>query len=194
MEKVVDARGLACPEPVLNTKQALEAVAEGVVVTIVDSEVARDNVVKFARSQGCRTEVERRGTDYYIRISRSGLTELAQQANPALVEVLLITGAVLGRGDDELGRLLMHSFLGTLAQAEHLPRKILLLNSGVKLACEGSPVLDSLLALEGRGVEICACGTCLDYYGLKDSLCVGSVTNMYSVVETLAEAEKVIHL
>ncbi|MCR4420293.1 MAG: sulfurtransferase-like selenium metabolism protein YedF [Clostridia bacterium] len=194
METVVDARGLACPQPVVNTKRALEAAGEGVVVTIVDNEVARDNVVRFARSQGLRAEVEEKGSEYYIRISRTGFAELSQQANPALVEVLLVTGAALGRGDEELGRVLMQSFLTTLAQSEHLPRKILLLNSGVRLACEGSPVLDSLLALESKGVEIVACGTCLDYYGLKESLCVGSVTNMYSIVEALAEAEKILHL
>jgi len=194
METVVDARGLACPQPVVNTKRALEAAGEGVVVTIVDNEVARDNVVRFARSQGLRAEVEEKGSEYYIRISRTGFAELSQQANPALVEVLLVTGAALGRGDEELGRVLMQSFLATLAQSEHVPRKILLLNSGVRLACEGSPVLDSLLALESKGVEIVACGTCLDYYGLKESLCVGSVTNMYSIVEALAEAEKVLHL
>lgn len=194
MERIVDARGLACPQPVVNTKKALEEIKEGTLVTIVDNEVARDNVMKFAQSQGLRAEVEERGTDYYIRISRGEITDLPKQVSPVLDQVLLISSATLGRGDDELGRLLMQSFLATLAQADSLPKKILLINGGVKLACEGSPVLASLLALEQKGVEIASCGTCLDFYRLKEKLCVGSVTNMYSIVEALAGAQKVINL
>lgn len=194
MERIVDARGLACPQPVVNTKKALEEIKEGTLVTIVDNEVARDNVMKFAQSQGLRAEVEERGTDYYIRISRGEIADLPKQVSPVLDQVLLISSATLGRGDDELGRLLMQSFLATLAQADSLPKKILLINGGVKLACEGSPVLASLLALEQKGVEIASCGTCLDFYRLKEKLCVGSVTNMYSIVEALAGAQKVINL
>lgn len=194
MERIVDARGLACPQPVVNTKKALEEIKEGTLVTIVDNEVAKDNVMKFVQSQGLRAEVEERGTDYYIRISRGEITDLPKQVSPVLDQVLLISSATLGRGDDELGRLLMQSFLATLAQADSLPKKILLINGGVKLACEGSPVLASLLALEQKGVEIASCGTCLDFYRLKEKLCVGSVTNMYSIVEALAGAQKVINL
>jgi selenium metabolism protein YedF len=193
VERIVDARGLACPQPLLSTKRALEEIGEGLLITIVDNEIARDNVMKFVQSRGLRAEVEQKGSDYYIYIHRSEGTELRKAISSMSEEVVVISSVVLGRGDEDLGRLLMQSFLGTLAQAESLPRKILLINSGVKLACEGSPVLDSLMAIEKRGVEIAACGTCLDYYGLRERLCVGSVTNMYSIVSALAEAEKVIN-
>lgn len=194
MERIVDARGLACPQPVVRTKQALEEAEGSTLVTIVDNEVARDNVVKFARSRGLRAEVEERGTEYYIRIGPGEIPDLPKEVSPVLDQVLLIGSATLGRGDEELGRLLMQSFLATLAQADALPRKILLINSGVRLACEGSPVLASLLALEQKGVEIASCGTCLDFYRMKEKLCVGGVTNMYSIVEALAGAQKVISL
>lgn len=193
MERIVDARGLACPQPLLSTKRALEEMGEGSLITIVDNETARDNVVKFVQSQGLRAEVEQKGSDYYIHIRRSEGTELRRAIGSMSEEVMVISSALLGWGDEELGRVLMQSFLGTLAQAESLPKKILLINSGVKLACEGSPVLDSLMTLEQRGVEIAACGTCLDYYNLLERLRVGSITNMYSVVSALAEAEKVIN-
>lgn len=193
LETTVDARGLACPQPVINTKKALEALKDGgEVVTIVDNEVARDNVVKLARSLDCAVEVEQRGTDYYIHIRKEGVPATQLSLHPG--QVILITADSLGRGSQELGELLMRNFLQTLAEGEVIPRRLLFINSGVKLCCEGSPALASLLSLEQRGVEILSCGTCLDYYQLKEKLCVGSITNMYTIMEHLLAAEKVITL
>lgn len=193
METTVDARGLPCPQPVIHTKKALEALREpGEVITIVDNEVARDNVVKLARSLECAVEVEQRGTDYYIHIRKEGLP--ATQICMVPGQVIMITADSLGRGAPELGEVLMRNFLYTLAEGEVVPQRLLFINSGVKLCCEGSPALASLLTMEGRGVEILVCGTCLDYYQLKEKLCVGAVTNMYTIVEHLMAAEKVITL
>jgi len=193
LETTVDARGLACPQPVINTKKALEALKDGgKVVTIVDNEVARDNVVKLARSLDCAVEVEQRGTDYYIHIRKESLPSTQLTIHPG--QVILITSDSLGRGAQELGELLMRNFLQTLADGEVMPRCLLFINSGVKLCCEGSSVLATLLNLEQRGVEILSCGTCLDYYQLKEKLCVGSITNMYTILEHLLAAEKVITL
>lgn len=193
METTVDARGLPCPQPVIHTKKVLETLKDsGEVITIVDNEVARDNVIKLARSLECAVEVEQRGTDYYIHIRKEGLP--ATQICMVPGQVIMITADSLGRGAQELGEVLMRNFLYTLAEGEVVPRRLLFINSGVKLCCEGSPALASLLTLEGRGVEILACGTCLDYYQLKEKLCVGSVTNMYTIVEHLMAAEKVITL
>ncbi|MGI9951660.1 sulfurtransferase-like selenium metabolism protein YedF [Moorellaceae bacterium AZ2] len=193
METKVDARGLPCPQPVIHTKKALEALKEaGEIVTIVDNEVARDNVVKLARSLDCAVEVEERGTDYYIHIRKEGLPTTQLCVAPG--QVILISTDALGQGSQELGELLMRNFLYTLSEGEVIPRCLLFINSGVKLCCEGSPALASLMALEQRGLEILVCGTCLDYYQLKEKLCVGSVTNMYTIVEHLMAAEKVVTL
>jgi len=193
LETTVDARGLPCPQPVIQTKKALEGLGEaGEVVTIVDNEVARDNVVKLARSLDCTVEVEERGSDYYIHIRKGGLP--ATQLCVAPGQVILIGTDALGQGSRELGEILMRNFLYTLSEGEVIPRRLLFINSGVKLCCEGSPALASLMALEQRGVEILVCGTCLDYYQLKEKLCVGSITNMYTIVEHLMSAEKVVTL
>lgn len=193
METTVDARGLPCPQPVIHTKKALETLKDtGEVITIVDNEVARDNVIKLARSLDCIVEVEQRGADYYIHIRKEGLP--ATQVCVVPGQIVMITSDSLGRGSQELGEVLMRNFLYTLTEGEVMPRRLLFINSGVKLCCEGSPALASLLDLEQRGVEILACGTCLDYYQLKEKLCVGSVTNMYTIVEHLMAAEKVITL
>ncbi|GEA14593.1 MAG: hypothetical protein PWR22_1168 [Moorella sp. (in: firmicutes)] len=193
VEKIVDARGLACPQPVIQTKKALESLGpDGELVTIVDNEVARDNVLKLARSLECATSVREQGSEYYIHIRKESIPATQLSVNPG--QVLLVTSASLGRGSEELGSILMRSFFYSLSETEVLPRRVLFINSGVQLCCQGSPVLDSLLALEQKGVEILACGTCLDYYHLKEKLCAGSVTNMYTIIEHLMAAEKVITL
>ncbi|MBE3572442.1 MAG: sulfurtransferase-like selenium metabolism protein YedF [Moorella humiferrea] len=193
MEKVVDARGLACPQPVIQTKKALETLSpDGELVTIVDNEVARDNVLKLVRSMECVASVREQGNEYYIHIRKESLPSTQLSVHPG--QVLLVTSATLGRGSEELGGVLMRSFFYSLSETEVLPRRIIFINSGVHLCCQGSPVLDSLLALEQKGVEVLACGTCLDYYHLKEKLCIGSVTNMYTIIEHLTAAEKVITL
>lgn len=186
---------MACPEPVVCTKKALEQLDEGILVTIVDNEVARDNVVRLARSLNYPVQVQQKENDYYINIyKKQELPGFNPTLDPAGNQVLLVTSQYLGKGSDELGRVLAQSFFYTLAESDNLPKAILFVNSGVKLACEGSQVINSLLSMEKRGVDILCCGTCLDYFKLKDKLYVGSITNMYSIVEQLLAAEKVITL
>ncbi|UMZ74898.1 sulfurtransferase-like selenium metabolism protein YedF [Natranaerofaba carboxydovora] len=106
--------------------------------------------------------------------------------------ILLITSDSFGRGDENLGRKLMESYFYTLTEGDSLPSNIIFINAGVKLVIGGSDVLDNLRQLEERGVKISACGTCLDYYELKDKVAVGEVGNMYKTRDLLAEANKVI--
>lgn len=112
---------------------------------------------------------------------------------PAYIGTVVAVGSDrMGSGSDELGRILMKSFIFAVTQLDTLPDKMLFYNGGAKLTIEGSESLNDLKALEEQGVEIMTCGTCLDYYGIKDKLSVGSVTNMYSIVETLQGAMSVI--
>jgi selenium metabolism protein YedF len=106
--------------------------------------------------------------------------------------ILFIDSDSIGRGSEELGKILMGSFLQTLEQLEHHPKKIILLNSGVKLACEGSAVLEDLQEFSAKGVEILSCGTCLDYFGIKKKLTAGKISNMYEILNSLMGARKVI--
>ena len=162
------------------------------VVTIVDNEVARDNVVRFAKNANYDVEVEQKDENYYIRICKgmSAGMETTLQTSSELVYVIL--GDKLGRGEDELGSVLMRSFFYSLAESEIKPGTLIFMNSGVNLVSEGSQVLTELMALEKNGTEILACGTCLDYYKLKEKLCVGSVSNMYAILEKMSTATKVI--
>ncbi len=194
MSKVVDARNLACPQPVLLTTEALKTDSE--VVTIVDNEAARQNVAKLAESQGCRVTVEQREDGIYLRLTRPAALAAKEEPAPSPAGIVLFIAAdVLGRGENtELGSLLMHSFLNTLGALTSRPESIIFMNNGVKLVAEGSAVLGELRQLESQGVEILACGTCLSRLKLMDRIAVGQVSNMYTLADTLLRAKKVVAL
>lgn len=181
----VDCRGLECPKPVIKTKEALEK-NDGVIIAIVDNEIARDNVARLAKSMNLTAEIREVDGNYHVSIDKTSC-QTCQEAEAIINQTasddyaILVRGAELGRGNDELGGMLIKSFMFTAASYDNLPKVIAFLNGGVKLTCEGSPVLESLQALSDNGVEIISCGTCLDFYKIKDKLAVGRVGNMYDI-------------
>jgi len=184
MGKVVDARGLSCPQPVIMTKKAMEEPGGEELTTIVNQTVALENVSKLAQSQGYEFEVKQEDDDYYIHMTRvDGSDEDASGKGENIA--IMIRSNLFGQGEAELGQVLMKSFLFTLTELDAPVKHIIFMNSGIFLTIEGSPVLDTLKVLENKGVEILSCGTCLDYYQAKDKLSVGSVTNMYTALEIL---------
>ena len=187
----VDVRGLPCPRPVIETKNALEKINEGGIIVIVDSDESQQNVECFAHSQGCEVTVSEKEGVFHLDIIKGQQTQEKEQKSS---DVLLITSDRFGTGDDRLGETLMKAFLNTLWDANPKPAKILFINDGVRLTTEGSEVLDTIKLLEGGGVEIFSCGTCLEYYQLKDKLQVGMVTNMYDTVNSLLSSSKVIKI
>ena len=187
---VIDCRGLACPEPVVTTKKALDQFKEGKLIVIVNNSVSCNNVERFALSQGCPVEVEKRGEEFHIHIEKKKKAVEAREDKRRVV--VYIHSQFLGVGEDTLGTLLMRAFLKTLIDQEVQPYRIIFINSGVRLTSEGSEVLETLRALSEKGVEILSCGTCLDFYGLKEKLKVGVVSNMYDILQTLMEADQVI--
>jgi tRNA 2-thiouridine synthesizing protein A len=190
MTKEVDARGLNCPQPVINTKKALEEIEAGTITVLVDSAASRENVRRFAQSQGCQVEITERGGAFCLTIAKGGQGQQRQKVN----DVFFITSNQLGTGDKEFGEKLMIGFINNLGVAASRPHKIIFANSGVRLAVEGSEALATLQRLQQEGVEILSCGSCLEYYGLNDQLKVGIVTNSYEVVEALLSAEKVVKI
>jgi selenium metabolism protein YedF len=197
MSKIVDARGLACPQPVILTRNALQE--SDAVTAIVDNETARGNVSRLAAKQGCQVHVEERGDGIYVHLMKG--EEPAEETAPLPLVVpasgplvLTVPSDIMGRGDEELGGILVRAFFHTLGEVEPLPQTIIFFNSGVKLVVEGSAVLEDLQALRDRGIEILACGTCLGHYELKDKVAIGEVSNMYTIAETMLGAGKVVSL
>ena len=197
MSKIVDARGLACPQPVILTRKALQE--SDAVTTIVDNETAKSNVSRMAAKQGYQVDVEEREDGIYVHLTKGEKPVEETAPQPVAVPasgplVLTVPSEIMGRGDEELGGVLVRAFFHTLGEVEPLPQTIIFFNSGVKLVVEGSPVVEDLQALKARGIEILACGTCLKHYGLKERVAVGEVSNMYTIAETMLGAGKVVSL
>lgn len=210
----VNAIGDICPIPVVKTKKALgELNGPGEIEVLVDNETAVKNVTKMAKSSGASAESEQLGEKQYrvlITVGEAAAQQLQSAKNSAaqpqgqtqqeaavgcrtcVGTVVAVGSDRMGEGSEELGRILIKSFIFALTQLDDLPDKILFYNGGAKLTVEGSESLEDLKTLEEQGVEIQTCGTCLDYYGIKDKLAIGGVTNMYSIVETLQNAMSVI--
>lgn len=191
MPEVIDARGLPCPQPVIKTKKALQEIEKGTITVLVDRPEASENVQRFARSQGCQVKVIEKDGVFHLDVIKGKLAQVEAKKSS---DVVFITSDRLGTGDERLGEILMKAFLNTLWDNEPKPAKLIFINDGVRLTTEGSEVLDTLKLLEKDGVEIFSCGTCLEYYKLKDDLRVGKVTNMYETVHSLMDAGKVIKI
>ncbi len=191
---VLDCRGLACPQPVVSTKQALDQMKGEELIVVVDNAFSCNNVERFVQSQGCSTEIKEREQDFYIHVRKmNGDTEKsAEPDKKARKVVIYISSQYLGSGDNDLGSFLMKALLKTLLDFETQPNRLILVNSGVQLAAEGSKVLEALQMLSEKGVEILCCGTCVDFYELKGKVKVGRISNMYEIIESMLEADRVI--
>jgi selenium metabolism protein YedF len=203
----LDARGLKCPEPVIQTKRLFDQGNLSRFLVIVDNVVSKENVSRFARNQGAVVEVTQdEGPDWNIDI-RMDIPGVVYKEKEPLIPcpipsdqgvdsktVTYVGSNIMGRGDDDLGVKLMRGFLRTMIDVKPYPWRMVFINSGVKLTTVDQEAVEAIGLLEERGVEILSCGTCLDTFGLTDRLMVGKVTNMYEVVESLNVATKVIAL
>ncbi|MFH2121894.1 MAG: sulfurtransferase-like selenium metabolism protein YedF [Pseudomonadota bacterium] len=205
--KQIDCRGLACPEPVLRAKAALEEGA-GSFEILVDNEASRDNVLRFGHSRKCRVELTTLTDGSFLL---SFLVEKQEGVEPSLPFdedeyscaipdrvaaacnlVYVIASDSMGRGSDELGWALLQSYIATIKELSPLPSRILFYNGGVKLVATAGKALEALQALEKQGVKILSCGTCLEFFKLEKKLQVGTITNMYEILDSMASADKVV--
>lgn len=201
MVKTVDARGMACPLPVVNAKKAAEELKNGdSLVLIVDNEIAVQNLQRFAQHKGYKATAEKRAEKEYTVtmdiVSASVGAETAETVCNTDIRkkglTVVLSADTMGSGDERLGKALMKSFVFALTKQDNLPETILCYNRGAFLSCEGADTLEDLKSLEAEGVNILTCGTCLDFYGIKDKLGVGVSTNMYEIVEKMENSEKIV--
>lgn len=202
MKKTVNAIGDACPIPVVKTKNAIKELGEagGVIETLVDNEIAVQNLTKMAKNSGYKVTSEKLGkASYRVEMTvGEGKKETQETLSVCVPDgrnkdtVVVISSSCMGTGDDELGAALMKGFIYAISQQDELPGTILFYNGGAKLTCEDAPTLEDIKAMEAQGVEILTCGTCLNHYGLTDKVKAGGVTNMYVIAEKMSQAGKII--
>lgn len=192
----IDARGLACPKPVINTKKELDNIEEGIVIVRVDNNIAKQNILKLSNSLNCESRIINEENDLIsIEIKKGDNVIIEEQIKDELDnKCIFISSNKMGNGNDELGEILMKGFVYTLTESKPYPKSILLVNSAVKLSTENYDTVQNLKILEESGVEILSCGTCLDYYGLKESIKVGSITNMYTIVDIMKNSSQTISI
>ncbi|KXB43630.1 hypothetical protein HMPREF3188_01412 [Tissierellia bacterium KA00581] len=198
--KKINALGLCCPQPLILTKKEIENSTEKEFLVMVDNETAVQNLEKFAKSSNLLFNFEKKSDkEFDVFITKTKDYSLSNPKDFCDVidnsnVVLSISKNFMGDGSEELGKILIKGFIYTVSEYENLPKTIIFFNSGVKLTTEGSECIDDLKKLQAKGVKIVSCGTCLDYYGLKEKLLVGEVTNMYTIYETLYKSSKVISI
>jgi selenium metabolism protein YedF len=193
MEHIINCKGLKCPQPVINTKKYFDSIEEGTATVVVDNEVSKNNVCKFAKNNSFTAKVEQKKDLFYITIKKDISSYELCHCNEETFTIV-ISNNKLGLGDDKLGTTLMKSYLYALSESKYLPTNLIFLNGGVKLTVEGSDCIDNLKVLDKKGVNIYSCGTCLDFYGVKEKLSVGEITNMYDIVEKMNSSDKTIKL
>lgn len=199
----VNAMGDTCPIPVVKTKEAIRQLGAdgGVVETLVDNDIAVQNLTKMANQKGYGMESEKLGENAYrVTMTVGAGADLPAESEETVCmvpagqknTVVVVAADHMGEGEGELGKNLLKAFLYALSQQESLPKTILFYNGGASLTCQGSLSLEDLKSMAERGVEILTCGTCLNFYGLTEKLAVGGVTNMYDIVEKQMAADLIV--
>ncbi|MDO4289818.1 MAG: sulfurtransferase-like selenium metabolism protein YedF [Eggerthellaceae bacterium] len=209
MTKILDGFGKPCPMPLVMAKKEIDAGCHDLAVQ-VDNETAVKNLTRLGKKTGLAVACDAIEGGWLMTFSEGGGT---QAAEPDLASALAANAGAacstsggcgyavfvgkdhVGEGDGELGHNLMKMALYTLSESDDVPASLLFMNSGVKLvAGDEQQIIDSVHALEEKGTEVLVCGTCLDFYGVKDALKAGEVSNMYDILGRMQEAAKVITL
>lgn len=199
--KTIDTKGLTCPGPLIMLKEALQNTAPGEAITaITDNETSLKNLTTYLKDNGADCEVKSEGKVHTILTTRPdgalGATDPALYCGSGSESsdyVVCVKSNLMGEGDQDLGKLLMETFLDNLKLQQHLPTHIVLYNAGVKLAMKDSQVCGSLSELEEMGCRVMLCGTCIDHYGLQYEIGVGMISNMVTITETMAATGHVVY-
>ena len=194
-EQIIDARGKACPMPVVIAKKALDNGAVALKI-MVDNKTATENLTRLGENSGFTALVEGTDGEYTVSLTAKPNGATFASPSPALPKqgswVLFVGNEGIGGGSAELGASLMTMLFYTISAGENPPSSVIFMNGGVKLATLNAQICEHLSALTAQGCEVLVCGTCLNFYALTDKLTVGTVSNMYDILSRLCSADKVV--
>ena len=204
---IIDARGLLCPLPIMKTKKVLDALTQPTSIEVhLDDDIAMCNVEAYLNEIDikCSSCVDN-GVYIISFTSKNGVVDgvdapivcdiptTKKPAKDNVGYIVVVKELSMGAGSSELGAILMKSFMNTLAESDTLPSHIVLYNEGVNSLVVDSSFVHAYKLLESKGVKIIACGACVDYYDIKEKLALGTISNMYKIVELISASSKVMY-
>ena len=185
---LVNAMGKLCPEPVIMTKAEIEKGATELEV-LVDNDIAVSNVTRLLESKGFSVELSRNGNERKLTAKKSASCEIQASATHEKSLAILVAHDVLGGNDKELGEVLMKAFLGCISKLSHQPAVMAFMNEGVKLVLPESSACEYIKDLEKAGTKILVCGTCTTHFNITDKIAVGTISNMFEIMEMITGAD-----
>lgn len=199
--KKIDTRGKLCPLPLIMLKKTIDEAKQGEPMEVLtDNETALSNLKRFLKELKCQFTEETQNGVFVLRFIAPGKVVLSKEpeaycetASKKSGNVIVFNSRFMGKDNQELGAILIRSFINALPELDELPQKIVMYNEGVFLAKKDTDTADSLIRLQEKGVEVIVCGTCVDYFDLKKDLAVGTISNMYSIIKVLSEANHIIN-
>lgn len=198
--KIIDTRGTLCPQPLIMTRKAIrEAFAGEELQILTDNEMACGNLNDYLTEMKLPFRCEQTPEMTVFRVEISEIKQSEPVASDICVPpasknyVVVIKCECMGDGDVELGKLLMRAFINSLLESTQLPTAVILYNGGIHLALKDTDTARTLEKLNEKGVRIICCGTCVEYYEVKDRLAIGQVSNMYAITEMLVNAGHIIY-
>ncbi len=199
---IIDARGQSCPKPVMMAQEALSKIEEGIVEILVDNYGSSDNLLLFAESSGFYAETSQEGKDWRVKIvkghackpesAKTKQKKEEREISDTRKDILMVVASDQLGKEEELGRILMKGFFETMKVTKEAPQTIFFLNAGVQLTTVNDETVPVLKEIEGMGVEIFSCGTCLKYYGLEERLKVGYRGTTNNIIDGMTDRAKTV--
>ncbi|MDO9341269.1 MAG: sulfurtransferase-like selenium metabolism protein YedF [Bacteroidales bacterium] len=201
--RIVDTKGQLCPAPLIATKRALKETAVGESFTVLtDNQTSFNNLTRFLKDNNADFQVSETAGVWTLTITKTTgdvtLAKAEEYCNSSVSHfqkgnfIVVLASDKMGEGDDELGHLLMTNFIKALKDLDILPQKMIFYNNGVKLAANGSPVIEHLKDLEKMGVELLLCATCVNHYSIESIVGAGTLSNMYAIAEVMASTGNIV--
>jgi len=205
--KTINTKGYLCPKPLIMARDGLKKISEGEKLLIItDNETSFQKLMRFLTDLGTNPVVNQKEGEFYIEVTKprepasKSESEIGEYCDVPESEkagsryVVVARDSKMGEGDDELGELLIRGYFNALKGMDNLPTHIIMYNSGVKLALNNTDTAAALAELEDKGVSVIICGTCVDYFEIKEKIGAGRISNMYQIANFVANAGHVVYL